>query len=481
MFELIGIVGIVAGVIVLIALGFLAWQIKTILNMRVVVPTNMVHIVQSKKSTISYGKGREAGNVYYEWPTWLPFIGVTVSKFPESVFDVSLTNYEAYDSGRLPFVVDVKAFYRVSESDIAAQRVFTFEELKQQLQSILQGAVRRVLATDKLENIMEDRAGLGKRFTDEVDAQLKEWGVKTVKLIEFMDLRDSNESSVIENIMAKEKSRIEKESRVVVAANLQEAQLKEIDAQRTVEVQQQDALQQVGLRTAEKDKTVGIANEKAQQDIKEQAKVTAQRNMDVAQVEHVRAAEIARDVATVEAEKDKKVTVITAEAAKDAQVTRAEGVKMETITIAAGKLDAARFNAQGLEAEGLAKGVAEKAILMAPVETQITLAKEIGLNQGYQTYLIQIRQVEASRDVGLATAGALAKADMKVIANSGNVMAGVGTLGDVLTPGGGTNFAGMLTALAQSDEGKALVDGLLGKLGGGGTPSVKVTKNTNIK
>ena len=54
---------------------------------RTVVPTNMVHIVQSQKSTTSYGTGEDAGNVYYEWPSWFPRIGVTVIKLPVSNFD----------------------------------------------------------------------------------------------------------------------------------------------------------------------------------------------------------------------------------------------------------------------------------------------------------------------------------------------------------------------------------------------------------
>jgi flotillin len=268
-----------------------------------------------------------------------------------------------------------------------------------------------------------------------------------------MDIRDSKGSVVISNIMAKEKSRIEMESRVEVAQNHREAELKEIDAKRTVEVQKQDAEQQIGLRTAEKDKTVGMADEQAKQEIQSQAKVTAERNMAVREVEHVRAAEIAKQVAIVAVEQDRQVTVVNAEASKAAVVTKAEG-----------DLSAAKFNAQGIEAQGIAKGVAEKAILMAPVETQITLAKEIGDNEGYQNYLITVRRVEASQAVGMETARSLGKADMKIIANAGDVMGGVGKLGDVLSTGGGTNFAGMLAALSQTDEGKALVEGLVSRI-----------------
>ena len=428
---------------------------KVILSLRRVVPTNMVHIVQSKESTAAFGKGRAGGNVYYEWPTWIPKIGVTVTQFPESIFQVTLNDYEAYDSARLPFVVDVTAFFRVDNAETVAQRVSHFNELNSQLLSVVQGSIRRILATNKLEDIMQERASLGQQFTDEVKAQIAEWGVLPVKTIEFMDLRDSSKGVVIANIMAKEKSRIEKESRVVVAANMQEAETKEIDAKRTIEVQRQDAEQQVGLRTAEKDQKVGIANEEAKQNVLSANKVTTEKNMEVQRVQQVKSAEIAKDVAVVTAEQEKQVRIVQSEADKQSTVITAEG-----------NLEAAKRNAEGIEVEGNAKAAAEQAMLMAPVNTQITLAKEIGENEGYQQYLVTIRQVEANQTVGMEMAKAFAKADLKVIANSGDVGGGITKLGQIVTSAGGTNIAAMLEGLTQSESGQALVGSLINRISG---------------
>lgn len=446
--DILTVIGATFGIIAAISV----FWVLTLL--RKVVPTNMVHIVQSSKKTTPFGRGKNSGNTYYAWPSWIPVIGVTVTQFPESIFQVSLNDYEAYDSARLPFVVDVTAFFRVDNAETVAQRVSSFHELESQLESVLQGSVRRILATNSLEEIMQERSSLGQQFTKEVQDQIKEWGVLPVKTIEFMDIRDSSKGQVIANIMAKEKSRIEKESRVVVASNMQEAQLKEIDAQRTVEVQQQDAAQQVGQRMAEKEKQVGIANELAHQEVLTQSKLTAERQMEVKKVEDVRAAEISRDVAIVRAEQDQKTLVISAEAEKQSTIAKAEG-----------SLEAAKRNAEGVQAEGIAKAAAEKAMLMAPVDTQITLAKEIGENEGYQQYLITIKQVEISRDVGVELAKAMQNADLKVIANSGDIQSGVSKLGDMFTSTGGTNLSGMLAALAQTSEGKALVDRVVGLTG----------------
>jgi flotillin len=420
---------------------------------RRVVPTNMVHIVQSSKKTVSYGRGRDAGNTYYAVPSFIPIFGVTVTQFPESIFDISLRDYEAYDTGRLPFVVDIKAFFRIADSQIAAQRVANFTELQGQLMGVLQGAVRGILGNDRLENIMQDRSTLGEKFTKEVNDQLQEWGVTTAKMIEFMDIRDTAGSQVIQNMMAKEKSRIEKESRVTVADNIREAEMKEIEAQREIALTRTQAEQQVGIRQAEADKQVGIAKEKSNQEVQSEAKITTERLMEVKKVEEVKAAEIAKDVAVVKAEQDKQVQVVNADAEKES-----------TVRIAEGQLSATLKNAEGIQAEGAAKAEAEKAMLLAPVNAQLTLAKEIGDNEGYQTYLISVRNIEATESVGKEMAGAIKAADVKIIANSGDVQSGIGNLADIFTPKGGTSIGGMLEGLVQTDQGKALLNGVLTRL-----------------
>ena len=423
--------------------------IGVMIKFRRVVPTNMVHIVQSSKKTTSYGKGKASGNTYYEIPAAIPVFGVKVTEFPESIFQVSLNDYEAYDNARLPFKVDVSAFFRVDSAETAAQRVATFNELLGQIQDLLRGSVRRILATANLEDIMQERSTYGQQFTDEVKLQISEWGVLPVKTIEFMDIRDANGSRVIADIMLKEQSRIQMESRVKVAENNREAEEKEIEAQRQVELQKQDAEQQVGLRTAEKDRTVWIAEEKARQEIQEQAKVTAEKNMEVVRVESVKKAEIAKDVAKVKADQDKTVATVAAEAQKQVQITNADA-----------DLYAAQKSAEGIKVEGIAKAEAEKAMLLAPVDTQITLAKEIGENEGYQKYLITIKQVETSGEVGIELAKAMSKADMKIIANSGDIQSGVNSLGDMFTAKGGMNLSAMMEAISTTDAGKSLIEKL---------------------
>jgi flotillin len=445
--------------------GFLLVAILLAKAYRRVVEPNEVHIVQSRRGTITYGKkleegetGKAPGNSYYEWPHWWPVVGVQTIILPLSVFDQKLTNYEAYDIGKVPFVVDVVAFFRIRNPSVAAKRILDLHELRTQLEAILQGAVRTILAKHEIEDIMMERSTFGKMFTDEVANQLTAWGVTNVKNIELMDIRDGRDSKTVTNIMAKKESVIDRESRVVVAENTKLAETAEIDARQIVDVRSQQAEELVGLRTAQKDQAVGIADEKALQEIKTQARETAERDMAVVQVKNVRAAEINRTVQVVKADEDKQTIVIRAEGQRQQEVIDAEATKQKTIIVAEGDLQDALKDAEGILAIGTSNAEAKRLEEMATVSPQIALADEIGSNDGYQHYLIKIRGVEKDEAVGIEQAKALQAAGIKVIVNSGDVNSGMSSLLDVLTTKGGTNIAGMVEAIRQTDEGSALLN-----------------------
>ncbi len=425
--------------IILVILSVILVLFLIAIVLRRVVETNEVHIVQSSKKTTSYGKDTVNGNTYYEYPSWLPVLGVTKIVLPVSVFDLELLSYEAYDVGRVPFIVDVTAFFRISDTNQAAQRVQNFNELNAQLLSITQGAVRTVLASCDIDEIMLERSKFGEQFTKEVEGQLKSWGISTVKNIELMDIRDSEGSHVIRNIMDKKKSLIEMQSRIEVAENLKTAEIAEIEAVKERDLQQQSAEQSVGERTAEKDRAVNVANEQASQKILDQKKVTAEKDMEVIKVQEVKQAEINKNVSIVKAEEDKDTTILIAE----------------------GALEETKRVAEGIRLEGDAKAEAERAMQLAPVRAQIELAQEIGENEGYQHYLISIEAVQANKEVGISQAAALEKAEVKVIANTGEPVKGVSNVMELFSTKGGTSIGGMLEGIAQTPEGKTIINKLV--------------------
>lgn len=432
------------------------------MSWRIVVPTNAVHIVQSGRKTTPYGAG-QAKNIYYRWPSWIPTLGVQVSILPLSVFRVELENYAAYDKGRLPFMLDVLAFFRICDPARAAERISSINELDGQLQGIMQGVVRTILANAEIEDILGKRAEFSEAFTKEIKEQLPQWGIEAVKSVELMDIRDANDSQVIKNIMAKKKSEIEKESRVTVAENMQAAKTAEINANQTVSIREQESQEQIGIRTATKDQAIGIRTQQSKQAVAAESRTTAEAEMAVTQVNSVRAAEIDKQVMMVRAERDKAVEITNAEAEKQKVTINAEGTKAAAVTAAEGRSEAMKLEAVGIEAKGKAEGAAETAKLMAPVTTQLTLAEKIGENKSYQEYLIQIRQVDAVQAVGVEQAKALAEAEIKIVATGGDPGTALNNVRDLFTAKGGAMLGAMLQGFKATEAGGKVIDAIAGE------------------
>jgi flotillin len=463
------------GVPILVTFGLIFW----LLSLRRIVPTNVVHIVQRGDKTVSYGVGKGT-NVYYEFPKWFPKIGVEVRILPVSNFDIELNKYSAYDKDRVPFVVDVKAFFHIADTNKAAEKVESFEELKKQLENVVQGAVRSILAKSKLEEIMEERSIFGDKFTESVKADLQNWGVEAIKNIELMDVRDSDGSEVIHQIMAKRMSAIDMESRSEVAKNKKAAEQAELEARKEIDVTKAEteriageakarSQQAIGIANAEAMKKSGIAQQESVSEIARAEKMTAEQQMEVVKINQVRQAEIDREKAIINAEQEKQRIEIEAKANKfrletdasaqlEARKKEAEGVK----TIGEAEADV-------IKAKGISEAESKKAMELAGVTAQTTLAAEIGNNKPYQEYLIKVKEVEVSQVVGVAQyesiAKALSTADLKLLINSGDVHSGINNLTDLFSAKGASQLNGLLEGLKQTDEGKSLL-GLVDKLKG---------------
>lgn len=423
------------------------------LAFRKVVPPNEVHIIQSSKTTISFGKDTESGNVYYLIPSFIPLFGVERVILPVSVFDLSFDGYKAYDKDKVPFEVDITAFFRIANSNLAASRISTIEELEQQLRSVVQGAVRTTLAKSDIEQIMLDRAVFGEQFTGEVKNELLSWGVETIKSIELMDIRDAEGSEVIDNIQAKKKSNIEMESRKEVANNKREAKMAEIEANKEVGLKDQEARELVGKRTVAAQREVELAEETKLQTVKEQQRLTKEKEMAVIREEKVKTAEILKEEAIIKEEEERQARIIKAEAdlavqtkAKESKIVESEGL-----------LTAKENEAKGIEAEGAARAEAEKAMEMAPVAAQIALAQEIGENEGYQNYLISVKKIEVAGEVGKEQAQALTEADVKIISNTETPTTGLTNVMDIFSSKGGIQTGAMLEGLKNTEAGKKLL------------------------
>lgn len=472
--------GVVAALLLIGLLLMMSW--------RRVVETNTVHIVQTKGKTTSYGAGKPAGNVYYEIPAFIPAFGVTVIELPVSNFNETISNYQAYDKDRVPLSADVIAFFRIADTDKAAERISSFTDLKAQLLFVTQGAIRKVLASHDIHTIMTDRATFGKAFTDEVQAEMAAWGVECVKSLELMDIRDADGSKAIANIMAMKASSIEMESRQTVAMNKQKAETAEIenkrivdnnkiDAQQQVDLRSQEAKQLVGIRTADQVRLTGLADEKASQEVQVEKAITTQREMETLSVDTVRRAEIAREAALIAADATKQTAIIKAEEERQATVIKAEAEASAavregeaTVSLATASATDIRIKGEAEASAALAKGQAaaesERLLKMAVVAPELELAKGIGSTLDYQNFIVRQKEVEVQGTIGVAQAkalgDALAAADIKVIANNGNAADGLRSVGELFTSGGGLKLGSLLEGLKNMPEAALLLQQLTG-------------------
>lgn len=252
--------GIIGGIL---GLSYLVLRIMT----RTMVDPNEVHVVTRGKKVTSYGQELTEGNVYQNWPSFLPIVGVKRRVLPVNNFSIEVAKYDAYDLKRTPLVVDAVGFFRISDTNTAARRINSFANLTEELQKIMRGALRNILASMDIDAIMSERAAFGDKLNIAIAHDVMAWGVEITRTMEIMDVRDGPGSTVIDDIKAKNVSAINMESRIVVAENHRKAQEAEISAAKSVEIANQEKEREVGIKTANVQKEVGVQRELASQEI----------------------------------------------------------------------------------------------------------------------------------------------------------------------------------------------------------------------
>lgn len=436
------------GVAVIVGIGILFMILSA--SWRVVVPNNEVHIVQRNKTSTSYGSQQEKGNVYWKFPYWLPVIGTYVQRMPVSIFQIELDGYEAYDQEKVPFSVDVISFFHIEDPVSAAKRVSSDSTMDQQLQNVLRGSVRKVLASKDINTIMETRSELNSTFLAEVSHSVQNWGVKVLS-IEFIDIHDASGTHVITDIMNRKKSKIEKESRMEVADNMRDAQLKEIEAKQTTELRAVEAQQAVQTRDAERVKEVGVAQQVAEQLVKEEARKTKEKEIAVNRAAEVGQAQYQKEKLTIEAESAAIAQVRREEGAAKSAEINAEGYRLAQLKKAEG--DAKLIGETGkAEADVIkAKGMAQAEAALKNAEALAKIQKE-----GLQAQLGE-KAIEAHKAIGVALAAAYSNAEIKAVLTNGG---GIESLSDLLSTGGGGKLGAFVEALKSVSGGANVLEAL---------------------
>jgi len=424
------------------------------INLRKVVPTNEVHILQKWNNTIIKWKGFEGWNVYYNWPEWVPGLGVSVTKLPLYVFDIKLEQYQAYDNGKIPFMVDVTAFFVIKDPELAAKRVADFEELKEQLVEVVRGAVRKTLAQYDIQEIMEARWELGQKFYEEVTNAVKEWWVE-LKNIEFMDISDADGYQVIRNLLEKKRKTIEtesekevalkdKEREIVEAEARKEAEIKRIEAEKEAKLAQIEADKLTRTQEVEKEKLVKLQEEEAKKQLYEKQKETKQKELEIKLLEEQKEAEIQKVKEIIDAEKQKEIEVKEAEA-------KAKAIELDAQAKAKAMELEAEAKKTAIEKEWLAKAKSIDYMGTAEAKNKLEMAKALNaFTEAALAYLLKELEVKYISKVDLEKAKALEKADIKVISTGGNWQEWINSFMELFSAKWGANLGAMIQSLKDT-------------------------------
>ncbi|MDQ7023373.1 MAG: SPFH domain-containing protein [Candidatus Gracilibacteria bacterium] len=468
--SFIGIFGVVSAVII----------IYIITQLRKVVPTNEAHVVQKGNSSVAYGKGFKGGNVYLNWAPWVPVVGISVQKLPLSIFDLQLNNYKAYDSGKVPFQVDITAFFEIKDPETAAQKVESISELRNQLNETLKGVVRKVLASKDIVDIMESRTEIKDEFYDQVFGAVKSWGIM-LQNVEFMDIRDDDGSQVVTNIMMKKRSQIESESQIEVAENQKNAIIEKenkeaearsaaaaaksradiiaSDAQRDAELKVIENEKLTQNKEIDKERILAVQKEEAKQKLYESEKLTKEKELAVKQVEEEKNAEIAKSIELIKADEQKQKLIIDAQADKEVVELGAiaDKIKVELSTEA---------EKTQIESIGIARAKELDYIGTAEAKNKTQMAEALNtFDKESLDFMKKELDVNLSEIVDLEKAKALAKADIKVISTGKNGGEGVNSFMDLFSANGGANIGAMVQA-AKNYNVRRKVNEFIGKFTG---------------
>lgn len=354
-----------------------------------VVPPSEAHLVvtPNKRMVCSSDPDirKNGGTSQYFAIPEIPFIGRKIRILDLTTKEI-IGEMETYETNNARYGVRYSLKYRITDVETAAERFITQKEMEDQLKEITQASVRAVTVEFDVVQARANKKKISERISDEISDDLAQWGLKLINFV-LVDFKDTPESKIISNISRRREVEIESETRQQNAEKIKVARMKEAESDELA-LKREIARDQEVLRAAQdKDKFVA-----------EKEKDAKMAHYEVVQVEKIREAEIAKKKALVDANRDKEV---------------------ETIVKERKKLDG---EGQRLYLEELAKGEAAKIRESGFAEAEAKDKLQAALNKFKEDAiraLVAEQIVAKDKEVGIKTAEALQKANIKLFSGDG--------------------------------------------------------------
>lgn len=172
---------------------FIIISIFFLIKIRKVVPNNKVHIIEKENKSIIYWKGYKWWNSYFSWPAYIPFIWWIKTKIlPLSVFNLKIKSYKTYDKTRVPFLIDIIWFFKISDPIANSQNIESIKDLEIKLNDIFKLSIIKVFEEKNIIEIFEKIKKVDKEILDTLNKEIKSWWieVKSIKILDIMDIED---------------------------------------------------------------------------------------------------------------------------------------------------------------------------------------------------------------------------------------------------------------------------------------------------
>jgi uncharacterized membrane protein YqiK len=398
-------VGMVGG-----ALGL--YRIVPVNESHVVIRGNTKEVFMSRKVSKINMKGElEPDKTEYRSAYWyVPFI-TKVTRLPLVNLRIDVPDVKLNDKNMAKFMCDVVVFVNIDDPILAAERTDItvsasryegVDAINEDFRAIMESIMRTTATKQSIMDIYMNRQALDEAITKEIMPVFSGWGLRLVDL-EIKDIKDTTNSTIIQDIERKNAATINADARVKVAEETKRAEINEATNKKEAEMVKAENEQQWRQRQIQKDREIGVA----QQD---QIKMTAEKE---------------REANTSKVEAMRKIQVGTAEVEREAVIQRAEGTKKKMSLESEG--EAAKVQNVGTADANVIK---LKKVADAEGTEKLAIAQ-----QKFNEAATTIETIKANKEVGMeyakayAAIGANAKINI-VNGSTEEVMSG-GILGNI--------------------------------------------------
>lgn len=348
-----------------------------------IVPPSEAHLVVTMGTRRVYssdekisGDGRSA---YFKIPSFIPIFGREVRMIDLTTKEIVMVQ-ETYEKNQARYNVRSSTKFRIDNVVTAANTFVSTVELKKQMEEVIASAVRAVTIKYEVQDARAQKKKMEEEVNNEIRDDLAKWGLTLISF-QLVDFQDTQDSKIISNISKRREVAIETDTREQNAEKIKQAKIKEAAAD-----------EEARKREIDRDRVVGEQEQRKKEMIAIKQKVATEKELEVKKVQVVKSQEIEKDRQIVMANQDKETEAIR----KEQKKLQGEGDKLRDMEAA----------------KGLAAPIREKGLAEAEAKMKLQDALNKFGDNAIRALTAELI-VQKDKEVGVAAAEALAKADVK--------------------------------------------------------------------